>query len=282
VITLAEPALDRFFALVILSGEHKSAFPAPVLVPAGAERSFLVTGLDVVADGIPIVEDVGASRRATELELGASASTGARAFVVRDPERPPRWSIEWSDSAQSEVLAAQADRLVVDTLIGDAGRAAYQFWVMVRSTGATSLTLELPPGFELTGAMRDDDELTPGIHGDGRLEIPLVAGAAAQTIHVTGVMPFTPIATDSDSEFSVPLPSLSVPVARAEVRAVVRGDRVYTVRAQHVDRAIPDLPAPFWVPEGFRTVEAGWTALSPRPKPLVVTSKREKSKNKWY
>lgn len=280
VITLAEPALDRFFTQVVLSGDHTSAFTAPLLVPESAERSFLVTGLKVEADGIPIVEDVGASRRATELELGALASPGARAFVVRDPARPPRWSIEWSDSAQNDVLAAQADRIVVDTLIGDAGRAAYQFWIMIRSTGAPSVTIEPPSGFELSGATRDGAELTPGLHDDGRLEIPLVAGAAVQTIRVTGVIPFEPPV--ADTEFEVPVPSLSVPVGRAEVRAVVRSDRRYSAVAKHVDHAISTVPAPFWVPDGFHAVEAGWTALSPRPKPLVLTSKREKSKPKWY
>jgi hypothetical protein len=280
VITLAEPVSDRFLATVNLTGEHSSAFTAPLLVPVGAERTFLVSGLQVEADGIPIVEDVGASRRATDLELGTLANVAARAFVVRDPARPPRWSVAWSDDAQTQVLAAQVDRLVVDVLVGDAGRAAYQFWAIVRSTGALSLTIEAPRGFELTRAERDSVELTPGIHDDGRLEIPLVAGDVAQTIHVSGVVPFAaPIA---GTELEVPLPALSIPVGRAEVRAVFRGDRAYTLVAAHVEPAIGLVPDPFTVPEGFRAVEAGWTALSARPKPLVLTSKQEKHKRKWY
>ena len=302
VITPGTPLEGLLSATVSLTGGSREELDSPLLAPEGASRLELLTGLSVEADGIPVVLDVGAARQADadELEsLPASFREGRPAlfFSVRDPRRPPRWRIEWSEAGQEEVLGAQADRLLVDTLVGEAGRAAYQCWVVVRSTGSTSLTLHPPRGFELTAAERDGVSVVPGVSEQG-LEVPLGGGREPQTLHLAGLLPFA--APADKAELAIPVPSLSLPVGRVEVRAVLPGERDYALSKQHLERRIGDVPSPpaapsakrsgnapapaglFAAPPGYAVILAGWSALSSAPSPLSIRARVKREKRKWF
>jgi hypothetical protein len=288
IVTPPAPVEGRFSASVILQGGTTTDLEAPLLVPDGAARTTFSTALRVETDGIPIVSDPGAARRAEENEVAALPepfrAPGLQVFRVRDPRMPPRWNVEWSDAGRQEVLAAQVDRLVVDTLVGRAGWAAYQCWAFVRTTGASSLTFQLPSGFELLRAERNGRPLTPGTSGDG-LEVPLGGGTDTQTIFLTGVIPFsTP--PGKDTEIQVPLPSLSAPIARAEVRAILPGGKDYALADPQLSPRSTAWtsvePAAYAVPEGFTLLEASWTTLTLKPGSLAIRARARKSKPKWF
>ena len=78
------------------------------------------------------------------------------------------------------MLASQIDRLLVDVVIGEAGRASYQLWAEVRNRGAQQLTFAMPKGFELASARRDGAAVTPGTAAGGGLSVPLLTAEAAQ------------------------------------------------------------------------------------------------------
>jgi hypothetical protein len=283
VLTPPAPIEDRISAVVTLQGSALDELAAPLLVVEGAARVTYHTGLVVEADGLPTLVDTGSARASDESERSSLPEPFrlARVYRVRDPETPPRFLIQWSDAGQERVLAAQVDRLVVDTLVGTSGLAGYQVWAFVRSSGATSLTMQLPKGFEITRAERDGRAVAPGTTAAG-LEIPLGGGTETQSIRLAGVLPF-PALPETKGEIRIPIPAVSAPVARAEVRAILPGGRSYSLVEPHVmSGTLAPSTLTFPSPEGFVAVEASWTALTSTPKALAIAVKARKEKRRWF
>jgi len=228
VLTPVAPVEKTLVASVELTGEPKDAFAAPLLVPRGAQQLTLLSAVSVSADGLPEVTEPGAARRAEDADLAALPdevrNSGGSFFVVRDAARPPRWGITWSEEAK--VLAAQIDRMLVNVVVGTAGRAAYECWAVVRSSGTTQIELKPPEGLELLAVERDGSDVQPGTSERG-LTIPLAAGTGEQVIHVSGLL--SAVSVPGEGEMSIPVPSASVPIARVEVRVNLPADRSYTL-----------------------------------------------------
>lgn len=302
-------ALDLTF-----TGDPPQAFASPLLVPAGSRRTLFLTKAALQGDGLLNLADPGLVRAAEtidskELPEGLRKAAG-RLIAVLDPAKPPRWEVEWAE--RTEVLAAQVDRLLVDVLVGSSGRAAYQVWAEVRNRGAQQLGIDLPPGFELVASSRDGEPVAVGSMGaSGGLAVPLQTGEAAQVIHLAGLLPLA--LPKGSADFQVPLPTLSVPAARVEVRLILPDDRPATLADP--SRASGLRPPPqtgvhkeavtanaiakqvlantstvvatggaglFLQPPGFNEVVAGWNALSATPLPLVVRLKTEKESASWF
>jgi hypothetical protein len=241
-LTPAAPVEKMLAVEVALTGEPQQTFAAPLLVPKGASRLTLLTAVQVSADGIPVLTEPGSSRRAEAPELAklpeAMRSVAAPFFVVRDPSRPPRWTITWSE--ESEVLAAQVDRLVVNALVGSAGRAAYQLWAAVRSTGSTALVLEPPEGLELVAVERDGVAVVPGTSGKG-LAVPLGSGGGTQVVHISGLLS---LRIPPEGELALPLPGSSAPIGEVEVAVRLPGNRSYALVNAERAGTVSGLPEP--------------------------------------
>ncbi len=236
-------------------------------------------------------------------------SANGRLFLVTDPARPPVWEVAWAE--RTEMLAAQIDRLLVDVSVGEAGRASYQLWAEVRNRGAQRLSLTLPAGFELVEARRDGTAVAPGIvqeRGNSSVAVPLLTQEAPQIVHLLGVVPFS--LPETEGGFQVPLPALSAPAAKVEVRVVLPGSRSYELAdatrasavgappqaaARAADNAMARQVswAPrassgtvnaslFPVPPGFLQISASWSALSATPSPLSLRAKDGKEKVQWF
>ncbi|HEY0512246.1 MAG TPA: hypothetical protein VGH73_10095 [Thermoanaerobaculia bacterium] len=313
VVTPLAAVEDTLAVEVVLTGDPKDRFTTPLLIPEGSARTVLLAKAALKGDGILSLTDAGAARPPEEREAArlpdSLKAIDGRLFAVSDPARAPRWEASWAE--RTEVLAAQVDRLLVDVAMGEAGKASYQLWAEVRNRGAQQLTLTLPAGFELAVGHRDGVAVVPGVTG-GSLSIPLLTQEAAQVVHLEGVVPL-PL-PKGDGHFAVPLPALSAPVARVEVRLVVPGGRSYELaekaRAGLVSpppgtvarRAVSGLgvqaniqinagqaftleanaPALYHLPPGFECVQAAWSALSATPPPLGVRVDKEKEKREWF
>jgi hypothetical protein len=131
-------------------------------------------------------------------------------------------------------------------------------------------------------------------------------------VHLEGVIPLD--LPKGDGALSVPLPALSAPVAKVEVRLILPGGRSYELaekaRAGQIGappgtaarKAVSGLgaqanaqinsgltfstqegaPALFNVPPGFASLQASWSALSAAPPPLAVRVEKEKEKREWF
>jgi len=313
VVTPLEPIETSWALEVQLSGEPKAAFTSPLLLPHGSRRTLLLTRAAVEGDGL-LDLDPGTVRPASESEAtglpGAIKAAGGRLLAVTDPAHPPRWQVEWAE--RTEVLAAQIDRLLVDVALGESGRASYQLWAVVRNRGAQHLSLTFPAGFELASASRDGEPVAPGAL-TGALAVPLLTRDQPQVVHVAGVLPL-PLPKSGD--FELPLPGLSAPAARVEVRMVLPGGRSYALTdttrasalfappdfsgqiaqktallssnriAQQVAPALSsstsDRPMLFPLPPGFQEVGAAWSALSAKPAPLSIRIKLQKEDSEWF
>ncbi|HTG32246.1 MAG TPA: hypothetical protein VLB76_04895 [Thermoanaerobaculia bacterium] len=318
IVTPLAPVEDALAVEIVLTGDPKDHFATPLLIPEGSARTALLAKAALKGDGILSLTDPGAARGSDEREAArlpdSLKAIDGRLFAVADPARPPLWEAAWAE--RTEVLAAQVDRLLVDVAIGEAGKASYQLWAEVRNRGAQQLTLTLPAGFELAVGHRDGVMVVPGVTGPGStggsLSIPLLTQDAAQVVHLEGVVPL-PLPRGK-GDFSVPLPALSAPVARVEVRLVLPGGRSYELgekaRAGQVSpppgaaarKAVSGLavqantqinagqafatqqgaPALYNVPPGFAFLQAAWSALSAAPPPLAVHVEREKEKPEWF
>ncbi len=313
IVTPLAPVEDTLAVEIVLTGDPQDRFATPLLSPAGSARTALLAKASLRGDGILSLTDPGAARAPEERETArlpdSLKAIDGRLFAVADPARPPRWEAAWAE--RTEVLAAQVDRLLVDVAMGDAGKASYQLWAEVRNRGAQQLALTLPAGFELAVGHRDGVVVVPGIAG-GSLSIPLLTQEAAQVVHLEGVVPL-PLPQGSGN-FSVPLPALSAPVARVEVRLILPGGRSYALaekaRAGQVSpppgtaarKAVSGLGAQanaqinagqtfstpasaaalYNVPPGFAFLQAAWSALSAAPPPLAVRVEKEKEKREWF
>ncbi len=316
VVTPLEPVEGSLSVQMELSAPPTDDFASPLLVPAQSHRTILLTKAALRGDGLLELADPGAVRGSSETEsagLPADVRGAPGGLVaVLDPARPPRWHAEWAEGTQ--VLAAQVDRLLVDVVVGESGRAAYQVWAEVRNRGSQQLVVTLPAGFELVAGYRDGEPVSPGVSGAG-LAVPLSSGEGAQVVHLAGLMPFQIPAAKGD--LSLPLPALSAPAARVEVRLILPGGRSYTLAdasragsvqgppgqaeraarrdavmsANVIAKQVLDLPGAairagasgfFPRPSGFLQLEAVWSALSATPGPLTVRVQSDKEASKWF
>jgi hypothetical protein len=314
VITPLEPVEGTLAVELELTGEPRAAFASPVLTPAGGRRTVHLVKASLQGDGLLTLTDEGAVRGPEESEtarLPASVqSAGGRLLVVSDPTRPPRWEAAWAE--ETEVLAAQIDRLLLDVAAGESGRAVYRLWAEVRNRGAQQLVLHLPPGFELTTARLDGLEVAAGTAPGGGLAVPLLTREAAQAVHIDGVLPLS-LPSQAKGELVLVLPGLSAPAAKIEVRMVLPGGRTWRLadpsRAgsiqgppQGAPRSAVNtanslavqmqsnvagpgsggpLPGTFLVPSGYQEITAAWSALSATPGPLVLRFESVKEATPW-
>jgi hypothetical protein len=312
-------AEDQMAVAVEMSGAPAESFAAPLLVPEGALRTAFLARAVLQGDGLLELADAGSTRppdagEVAPLALDAAnpvstAGAQARLYLVADAARPPRWRAAWAE--RTEVLAAQIDRLWVEVAAGEAGRAVYQVWALVRNRGSADLALALPPGFELQLASRDGVPMPPGVAPDRGLTVPLLTREAPQLVHLAGLIPFT--LPGGRGDLSVPLPALSAPAARIEMRLLLPGGRAYVladptraaaVTPPPVAAAAPARPkardlaahlqllplaAPILdrgaftqLPAGFVELAAGWSALTASPAPLAVHVAVKKEKEPWF
>lgn len=310
VLTPLSPVEDSLAVEMDLTGDPRDKFATPLLIPEGSARTTLFGKAFLQGDGILSLADPGAARGTDEQEAArlpeALRSASGRLFAVTDPARPPVWEAAWAE--RTEMLAAQVDRLLVDVSVGEAGRASYQLWAEVRNRGAQRLSLTLPAGFELVEARRDGTAVAPGHLTNGSVAVPLLTQEAPQIVHLLGVVPFS--LPETGGGFQVPLPALSAPAAKVEVRVVLPGGRSYELAdatragavgappqaaARATDNAMARQVsrAPlassgtinaslFPVPPGFLQIGASWSALSATPSPLSLRAKDEKEKVQWF
>ena len=316
VVTPLEPVETALAIQIELTAEPRSAFASPLLAPAGSRRTLFLTKAAIQGDGLLELTDAGAVRTAAASEAAAlpGAVTGvqARLLAVTDPARPPRWQAEWAE--RTEVLAAQIDRLVVDVAIGEAGRASYQVWAEIRNRGTQQLVVMPPPGFELVSGSRDGEPVSPGAAGTSGLAVPLLTREEAQVVHLAGLLPLA--LPESGRDFELPLPVLSAPAARIEVRLILPPGRSYSLadatraggvaappsavdRAARKNAALSSnaiakqvltgpggsgaaAPELFPRPPGFAEITAVWSALSAPPAPLAIRLKSDKEVSEWF
>lgn len=313
VVTPVSPVAGTFAVEMELSGDPKDEFVSPLLIPRDSSRTSLLVKATLRGDGLLNLVEAGSARTPDSRDVArlpeALQKVGGRVFAVLDPARPPRWEAVWAE--RSEVLAVQIDRLLVDVAVGQAGRASYQLWAEVRNRGAQQLVLNLPAGFELVEGRRDGVPVEAGTAGSngGALAIPLLTADAPQVVHVQGVMPLA--LPRGEGELVVPLPALSAPAARVEVRVVLPGGRSYSLAdparagvvslplARGAARNVSNLMARqvtseasqpaslaawtlFDQPPGFSRIEAAWSALSANPAPLAIRVQTGKEKVEWF
>jgi len=312
VITPPEPVEGTLAVEIELSGEPRPAFTSPVLTPAGSRRTLHLIKAALQGDGTLTLVEAGAVRSPEDSETSrlppSLHSAGGQFRVAVDPAQPPRWEAEWA--GETEVLAVQVDRLLLDVAVGESGRAVYRLWAEVRNRGAQQLVLSMPPGFELTTARRDGEEVTVGSAAGG-LAVPLLTREAAQAIHLDGVMPFA-LPAGKKGDLTLLLPALSAPAARIEVRLVLPGGRTYRLAdpsrsgpIQGPPQGAPvaavtsnalaaqmksgrssggsagTLPGMFLIPNGYQEVTAAWSALSANPAPLVLHVESTREATPW-
>lgn len=316
IVTPLAPVENDLAVEIELTGDPHDRFATPLLIPEGSARTALLVKAALKGDGLLTLADRGATRPPGERDEARLPeplrSVKARLFAIGDAGRPPVWEVAWAE--RTEVLAAQVDRLLVDVAVGEAGKATYQLWAEVRNRGARQLTLTLPAGFELAGGRRDGVPVVPGVDRakGGSLAIPLLTQDEAQVVYLSGVLPL-PLPR-KDGPVQIPLPALSAPAARVEVRLLLPGGRSYELaekaRAGSISpppgaaarrpvselgqqanlqinsgQAIPlssSAPSLFPRPAGFTEVNAAWSALSATPAPLAIRVEAEKEKREWF
>lgn len=296
---------------------HLTAPPAtdlvtPILVPTVDSLRMVAAAVQAEDDAFVEITDPGSGHLASPSEwadlIPAFRAATSTAVMLSDAGRPPRWSITRSQGAQ--VLAAQVDRLVVDAVIGDGTSMAYQCWASVRSSGATLLTLTLPPGARLLEASRNGIPLIPGMGGDGVL-LPIAAQEEAQVLHVAAILPQP--AVPERGSFTLPLPAASAPITRVAVRAVLppdleaspppgRGSRsafsppssppLSRLAGESADlltriAGVPTVLARrsqgfFSAPPGFHELWASWETLSQTPGSLQLEIERVSPRKEWF
>jgi hypothetical protein len=300
------PVTGSLSLAIQLTAEPAEELPAPLLLPRGAARTVAAIKAAANGDGLLEVTDPGGARapdprEAERLPAPFRAAPG-QPFLLAEGGAPPRLAVTWSQGA--EVLAAQVDRLLLDVLVGDSGRAFYQLWAEVRSTGIADLRLALP-GAELVEAERDGAPVAVGRSGEAWV-VPVTAGTGRQVLFFSGLLPL-PLPA-GDGELALPLPALSAPVAQVEVRVQVAGGwsaalaeaaRLGAVGRPPAAAAPGELPslaqqtvgrlsaagatARDFLPAmaGAAVVEARWSALSPAPEPLRLRLARRSPRKEW-
>ena len=171
--------------------------------------------------------------------------------------------------------------LVVDVVMGRAGRRAYQIRAYV-----------LRAAHQLDGPLPSGNSSWPG--GKRRAEVTVGTIRKASKflgggLRDPGNPPHGSGAVGSTSRKGWrcrdPSPLLRAH-RRAEVRAVLPGDKDYTAKGSHLEAgslAAPSLSLlAFPAPDGFTVVEASWTALTSAPKALTLLVKARKEKRPWF
>ncbi|MFL6197259.1 MAG: hypothetical protein ACJ75H_23935 [Thermoanaerobaculia bacterium] len=294
-----------------MTAEPRNRFPAPVLLPQGSDRTALLVKAALKGDGLLELEDRGTARLPDEREAArlpeSLKAVGGRLFAVGDASRAPTYLATWAE--RTEVLAAQIDRLLVDVSVGEAGKASYQLWAVVRNRGSQQLAFTLPAGFELAEGSRDVSAVVPGLAG-GALAVPLLTQEEPQVVHLAGVLP---LGMPKEGALEIPMPLLSAPAARVEVRLVLPGGRSYELTDKSRAGAVSPPPGAgprralskiseqvnqrmtaglkdsgvaaaslFPVPPGFAEMGAAWSALSANPTPLALRVEARKERPQWF
>ncbi len=289
---------------VTLVAEPRVDVVVPVLSPLGAGRVDAAVAVRVQGPGEAALEGEHGGhllRRDERATLPVALRNVARVVVVDDPRRPPRFTLRWNED--TEVLAVQVPRLLVDVAWGATGEAEYQVWAEVTSTGAGQLELTMPAGFAAEGAERDGVPVMLSTSAVG-LAVPIRVREGTQVVHLRGRTTLAPV--PAEGRIELPLPSSSAPVTRVEARLVLPGGRGYRTNAtlasvtvpQAGNVAVPIALAPLLrgraggstvttsallpAPDGTVAVAAGWSALSPRPAPFVVDVEPIKEKATWF
>lgn len=315
-VTPLEPVESSLAVRVELSAPPSDDLASPLLVPADSHRTLLLTKMTLKGDGLLELADPGAVRPSSDAETagvsGDVRSAPGGLVAVLDPAKAPRWRVEWADRTQ--VLAAQIDRLLVDVIVGESGRAAYQLWAEVRNRGSQQLVVTPPPGFELMAGHRDGEPVSPGASG-ASLAVPLSSGDETQVVHLAGLVPFA--VPKGQGDLSLPIPGLSAPVARVEVRVTLPGGRSYTLAdpsrsgrvslppgqaarearrrevltANVIAQQVLNVPGAavraggsgfFPAPSGFLQMQAAWSALSATPGPLAIRVQSDEEDMEWF
>jgi len=297
---------------VRLRGKNVAGFASPLLLPEGSRRTLHLVAAQLRGDGLLDLVEPGSARAATESEKsGLAISAQTPVYALADAARPPRFEAVWAEG--TEVLAVQIDRLLVDVALGAGGRAAYQLWAEVRNRGTLSLEITLPPGFELIDADRDGETVVPGRKAGGGFEVPLFAGEESQVVHLRGLLPLG-LPAGKAAELALPLPALSAPAARVEARLLLpprrAGELADASRRQTIgpppglsgrvrkrDDALKSnvIAQQLWTrfapqeagglfgrPAGFSSLEAGWSALSSAPAPILVKISQQEEVAPWF
>ncbi len=294
-VTPLAPVAERLRLELTLAAGAAAELEGPVLIPEGAAPVLAASKVHVRGDGLLRLLDAGSrrqpdARQQDELPPAFRSAPGLALVTTEapSPETVSRWQVSWAEGA--EVLAAQVDRLRLDVVAGDAGRAGYQLWAEVRNRGAWNLGVELPPGAELIAARRDGRRVEPGRSGEA-WTVPLAGDGERQVIHLSGVVP---LALPDAGRFDLPLPALSAPAARVEVGVWLPGDRGYQLvdgdrrgtvaappapRRQAPDAALPEL---FSGPPGFQQMTAAWSALAAAPAPLAIRIIDDNDRRRWF
>ncbi len=185
VVTPPAPVESSWQITVTLTASPRPEFASPILVPEGATRVRSYCAATARGGGLASIAETGSARAAEPDDLRRLPETlraeADRFYAVPDRARPPHFQIAWAEG--TEVLAAQIDRLLVEVAIGDAGRASYRVWAEVRNRGAQQLVFDLPQGFELAAAARDEVEVRAGRTGNA-FALPLAASARAQVVRL--------------------------------------------------------------------------------------------------
>lgn len=282
-IPLAVPVSGMGEWQIQLASDFSPEFPMPILASEGraSGRHRLRVAMRRL-EGLLEVVDEGGAVAAKQALLTQSpgefqAATG-QPFTLAGGQQPPRYRVTWPNTA--EVLLAQVDRLVVNALIGREGKVYYQAWVEARNAGASELRIALPAGTELVASQQGGRAVTPGLR-DGEWVLPLPVSEEAQVTYLEAELSLG--FPGSGGELALPLPALSAPASRIEVRAVVPPGYRYALaeagRAGAVrpppGGAKPNLERPgpggfLAVPPGFELLQASWSGWSESPQPLRI------------
>lgn len=308
VVTPVEPVEGALTVSVELTREPVDSIRAPVLTPEGAGRAERFSRVHVAGDGLLELVDAGGGRRILEPppNMASVVARGPGALFRIDRGEAPLWDVVWSERAQ--VLAAEVPRMLVHVLAGE-GRAFYRMWLETRNTGAASLDVRPPEGFDAVLAARDGSLLTPGLQGSS-LVLPLTASEQGQVVFLSGFAPLRLPA--GDGRFEIPLPSLSAPVREVEIRVLVPSRRRYeladptrrgrvgpppavmtsaddSMLRQNVAQLRRIIAEGFGTaddaldpPLGFQAIDAAWVALSPSVSPLVLEVSDPRSRKEWF
>src|SRR5258706_9498837 len=156
VVTAEAPVEAPFAVELELTGEPRDAFATPLLVPVGSARTSLFAKAALKGDGLLSLADPGSLRPAGDADAArlpdSLRSADGKLYAVADAAKPPRWAAEWAE--RTEVLASQIDRLLVDVVIGEAGRGPPPPWAGGGNPGPPQLTLPLPPRLEVAAPHR--------------------------------------------------------------------------------------------------------------------------------
>ena len=308
VVTPAKPVRGTLGIRILMAAPPTAQFTAPLIAPAGADWIRYVVRVGANDDGILDVADRGDARPPEGDEqptlVAPLTEAPGRPWIVPEAGRSPTWQLRWADD--TTVLAAQVDRLLVEVLLGEDGRTLYRTWVETRNAGATELAVRLPDGATLIDAKRDGLAAIPGRRG-GELVLPLAAHERTQILQLDAL---TTLAVPDDGRFDLPLPGLSAPASRVEVRVLVSSSRGVTLvnpllasavsapATPHartistslarqlnaaVDLSTEALENGFLAPPlGWTALEATWNALVSNPQPLALEVRRLPARREWF